>query len=187
VSGDADCRSLRQPGVRALKDMGAKKVAFAYLDEPFPAALTQGAVDLAKELGFRLASTSPLPAPLAFRHRRSARATIGSIHLIQVPTPVALRHLLEAVFCALRKVLVPSATLSGSEILVAAEVRCAQIAQLDLSCSFAPEQPVHVAIPLACLVLILLLRIHRAIQVLDNPAHILRRGGGAGHKQGGED
>jgi branched-chain amino acid transport system substrate-binding protein len=31
-----------------------KKVAFAYLDEPFPAALTQGAIDLAKELGMQV-------------------------------------------------------------------------------------------------------------------------------------
>jgi branched-chain amino acid transport system substrate-binding protein len=45
---------LGQPGVRALKEMGAKKIAFAYLDEPFPAALTQGAVDLAKELGMEV-------------------------------------------------------------------------------------------------------------------------------------
>ena len=42
---------LGQPGVRALHAMGVKKIAFAYLDEPFPAALTQGAIDLAKELG----------------------------------------------------------------------------------------------------------------------------------------
>ena len=31
-----------------------KKIAFAYLDEPFPAALTQGAIDLAKELGMQV-------------------------------------------------------------------------------------------------------------------------------------
>ncbi|MEP6557871.1 MAG: amino acid ABC transporter substrate-binding protein [Burkholderiales bacterium] len=41
---------LGQPAVRALHAMGVKKIAFAYLDEPFPAALTQGAIDLAKEL-----------------------------------------------------------------------------------------------------------------------------------------
>ncbi len=41
---------LGQPAVRALHAMGVKKIAFAYLDEPFPAALTQGAIALAKEL-----------------------------------------------------------------------------------------------------------------------------------------
>ena len=45
---------LGQPAVRALHSMGVKKVAFAYLDEPFPAALTQGAIDLAKELGMQV-------------------------------------------------------------------------------------------------------------------------------------
>lgn len=45
---------LGQPGVRALHAMGVKKIAFAYLDEPFPAALTQGAIDLAKELGIQV-------------------------------------------------------------------------------------------------------------------------------------
>jgi branched-chain amino acid transport system substrate-binding protein len=45
---------LGQPGVRALHAAGAKKIAFAYLDEPFPASLTQGAVDLAKELGIEV-------------------------------------------------------------------------------------------------------------------------------------
>jgi branched-chain amino acid transport system substrate-binding protein len=45
---------LGQPGVRALHAAGAKKIAFAYLDEPFPASLTQGAVDLAKELGMEV-------------------------------------------------------------------------------------------------------------------------------------
>jgi branched-chain amino acid transport system substrate-binding protein len=45
---------LGQPGVRALHAAGARKIAFAYLDEPFPAALTQGAVDLAKELGMQV-------------------------------------------------------------------------------------------------------------------------------------
>lgn len=45
---------LGQPGVRALHAMGVKKVAFAYLDEPFPAALTQGAIELAKELGMEV-------------------------------------------------------------------------------------------------------------------------------------
>jgi branched-chain amino acid transport system substrate-binding protein len=45
---------LGQPGVRALHGLGVKKIAFAYLDEPFPAALTQGAIDLAKELGMEV-------------------------------------------------------------------------------------------------------------------------------------
>jgi len=45
---------LGQNGVRAIHALGAKKIAFAYLDEPFPAALTQGAVDLAKQLGMEV-------------------------------------------------------------------------------------------------------------------------------------
>ena len=45
---------LGQPAVRALHSMGVKKIAFAYVDEPFPAALTQGAIDLAKELGMQV-------------------------------------------------------------------------------------------------------------------------------------
>ena len=45
---------LGQPPVRALHAMGVKKIAFAYLDEPFPAALTQGAIDLAKQLGMEV-------------------------------------------------------------------------------------------------------------------------------------
>lgn len=45
---------LGQPIVRAVHGMGVKKIAFAYVDEPFPASLTQGAVDLAKELGMQV-------------------------------------------------------------------------------------------------------------------------------------
>jgi branched-chain amino acid transport system substrate-binding protein len=45
---------LGQNGVRALHALGARKIAFAYLDEPFPAALTQGAVAIAKELGMEV-------------------------------------------------------------------------------------------------------------------------------------
>jgi branched-chain amino acid transport system substrate-binding protein len=45
---------LGQNGVRALYALGARKIAFAYLDEPFPASLTQGAVALAKELGMEV-------------------------------------------------------------------------------------------------------------------------------------
>lgn len=45
---------LGQPAVRALHSMGVKRIAFAYVDEPFPAALTQGAIDLAKQLGMQV-------------------------------------------------------------------------------------------------------------------------------------
>jgi branched-chain amino acid transport system substrate-binding protein len=45
---------LGQNGVRALYGLGARKIAFAYLDEPFPAAMTQGAVAIAKELGMEV-------------------------------------------------------------------------------------------------------------------------------------
>lgn len=45
---------LGQPAVRALHGMGVRKIAFAYVDEPFPAALTQGAITLAKELGMEV-------------------------------------------------------------------------------------------------------------------------------------
>jgi branched-chain amino acid transport system substrate-binding protein len=45
---------IGQPIVRALHAKGVKKIAFAYVDEPFPASLTQGAVDLAKELGMEV-------------------------------------------------------------------------------------------------------------------------------------
>ena len=45
---------LGQNGVRAVHALGARKIAFAYLDEPFPASLTQGAVALAKELGMEV-------------------------------------------------------------------------------------------------------------------------------------
>lgn len=45
---------LAPPALHAFNQMGAKKIAFAYLDEPFPAALTQGAVELAKKLGMEV-------------------------------------------------------------------------------------------------------------------------------------
>jgi len=45
---------LGHNGVRALHALGARKIAFAYLDEPFPAAMTQGAAALAKELGMEI-------------------------------------------------------------------------------------------------------------------------------------
>ena len=45
---------LGRPGVKAFAQLGAKKIAFAYLDEPFPAALTNGAIDEAKKLGIEV-------------------------------------------------------------------------------------------------------------------------------------
>ncbi|MGD9881255.1 MAG: amino acid ABC transporter substrate-binding protein [Reyranella sp.] len=45
---------LGRPGVKAFARLGAKKIAFAYLDEPFPAALTNGAVEEAKKLGIEV-------------------------------------------------------------------------------------------------------------------------------------
>lgn len=45
---------LGRPGVKAFAQLGAKKIAFAYLDEPFPAALTNGAVEEAKKLGIEV-------------------------------------------------------------------------------------------------------------------------------------
>jgi branched-chain amino acid transport system substrate-binding protein len=45
---------LGHPSVKALHAMGVKTVAFAYLDEPFPAGITKGAEQLAKELGMKV-------------------------------------------------------------------------------------------------------------------------------------
>ena len=45
---------LGRPGVKAMAAMGVKKLALAYLDEPFPAALTQGAVEEAKARGIEV-------------------------------------------------------------------------------------------------------------------------------------
>jgi branched-chain amino acid transport system substrate-binding protein len=45
---------LGRPGVKAFAQLGAKKIAFAYLDEPFPAALTNGAIEEAKKLGIEV-------------------------------------------------------------------------------------------------------------------------------------
>ena len=42
---------LGHPSVKALHAMGVQSIAFANLDEPFPAGITKGAIDLAKELG----------------------------------------------------------------------------------------------------------------------------------------
>src|SRR5687767_12362304 len=45
---------LGRPGVKAFGKLGVKKIAFAYLDEPFPAALTHGANEEAKSLGIEV-------------------------------------------------------------------------------------------------------------------------------------
>ena len=45
---------LGRPGIKAFAKLGVKKIAFAYLDEPFPAALTNGAVEEAKSLGMQV-------------------------------------------------------------------------------------------------------------------------------------
>jgi branched-chain amino acid transport system substrate-binding protein len=45
---------LGHPAVRALHEMGVKKIAVAYLDEPFPAAMSQGQVELARKLGMQV-------------------------------------------------------------------------------------------------------------------------------------
>lgn len=55
VSGSQIAASrLGHPSVKALNAMGVKSIAFAYLDEPFPAGITKGAIDLAKELGIEV-------------------------------------------------------------------------------------------------------------------------------------
>lgn len=45
---------LGHPSIKAMHELGVKKIAFAYVDEPFPAAITQGAADLAKKLGMEV-------------------------------------------------------------------------------------------------------------------------------------
>ena len=45
---------LGHPSVKALHAMGVKTIAFAYLDEPFPAGITKGAEALAKKLGMKV-------------------------------------------------------------------------------------------------------------------------------------
>lgn len=45
---------LGHPSIKALHAMGAKTIAFAYLDEPFPAGITKGAAALAKKLGMKV-------------------------------------------------------------------------------------------------------------------------------------
>jgi branched-chain amino acid transport system substrate-binding protein len=43
-----------QTGMRALKEAGVRKVAFAYLDEPYPASQTSSAADYAKSIGLEV-------------------------------------------------------------------------------------------------------------------------------------
>ena len=45
---------LGHPSVKALHAMGVKSIAFAYLDEPFPAGITKGAAALAEKLGMKV-------------------------------------------------------------------------------------------------------------------------------------
>lgn len=45
---------LGHPSVKALHAMGVKSIAFAHLDEPFPAGITKGAAELAEELGMEV-------------------------------------------------------------------------------------------------------------------------------------
>lgn len=55
VSGTQIAASLLgHPSVKALDAIGVKTIAMAYLDEPFPAGISQGAADLARELGMEV-------------------------------------------------------------------------------------------------------------------------------------
>lgn len=55
VSGSQIAASrMSHPSIRALKAVGVKSIAFAYLDEPFPAGVTKGAIAYAKELGMKV-------------------------------------------------------------------------------------------------------------------------------------
>lgn len=45
---------LGHPSVKALHAMGARTIAFAHLDEPFPAGITKGAETLARDLGMKV-------------------------------------------------------------------------------------------------------------------------------------
>ena len=45
---------LGHPSVKALHAFGVKSIAFANLDEPFPAGINKGAIELAKELGIEV-------------------------------------------------------------------------------------------------------------------------------------
>jgi len=45
---------LGHPSVKALHSLGVESIAFANLDEPFPAGITKGAIELAQELGIEV-------------------------------------------------------------------------------------------------------------------------------------
>ena len=58
VSGTQIAASLLgAPSVKALHHMGVRKVAIAYLDEPFPSGIAKGAVKLAGDLGMEVTMT----------------------------------------------------------------------------------------------------------------------------------
>jgi branched-chain amino acid transport system substrate-binding protein len=50
-----------QTGMKALKAAGVKKIAFAYLDEPYPASQTEAASKFAKELGMEVTMFEKFP------------------------------------------------------------------------------------------------------------------------------
>lgn len=55
VSGSQIAASLLgAPAVRLIHSLGIKKIAFAYLDEPFPAGMAKGAAKLAEDLGIEV-------------------------------------------------------------------------------------------------------------------------------------
>ncbi len=55
VSGSQIAASLLgAPAVKLIKSVGVNKIAFAYLDEPFPAGMAKGAANLAKDLGMEV-------------------------------------------------------------------------------------------------------------------------------------
>jgi branched-chain amino acid transport system substrate-binding protein len=55
VSGSQIAASLLgAPAVKLINSVGVKKIAFAYLDEPFPAGMAKGAAKLAKDLGMEV-------------------------------------------------------------------------------------------------------------------------------------
>jgi len=55
VSGSQIAASLLgAPAIKLIHSLGIKKIAFAYLDEPFPAGMTQGAAKLAKDFGMKV-------------------------------------------------------------------------------------------------------------------------------------
>lgn len=55
VSGSQIAASLLgAPAVKLINSLGIKKIAFAYLDEPFPAGMAQGAAKLAEDFGMEI-------------------------------------------------------------------------------------------------------------------------------------